>query len=256
MDRLSSFEKLLNDPKWKGAYFGQGNPNSDILIIGKEPGISNPDQAKLEIGNNRDQWCKIMTGEDIGCSYYSPRDCYSKIGQEFRVAPRNGGTSDTCYVYQEIVNALRPHKMADGRNGKILDFFEYSFITELSDVCRSNNNNNTPEDNNNTSESIKKRKPLLSSDFYCSFPIVILSCGKYFDEYNIDFQEIFKVKFDGKTEFAEMTSGRRNVKIWLNVHHSDDKKRVLIHTWQASALKKGPDEKYKPFFDKLVQVCK
>jgi len=84
MDRLSSFEKLLNDPQWKGAYFGQGNPNSDILIIGKEHGFSDPYQRKLEIDDNWEQWSRIMNGEDANEWKYSPKYCYSKCGQEFR----------------------------------------------------------------------------------------------------------------------------------------------------------------------------
>lgn len=37
MDRKNSFEEFLEDCKNRREWSGQGNPNADILIIGKEP---------------------------------------------------------------------------------------------------------------------------------------------------------------------------------------------------------------------------
>ena len=89
---------------------------------------------------------------------------------------------------------------------------------------------------------------LLSSDFYRSFPIVILACGKYFDWYNINIERIFDVKWEGSTEQVSLNNGK---KIWLNLHYSEDRKRVVIHTWQASGILRQGLKNIQPFFDYL-----
>lgn len=248
MEYKKLFKDLIDAPVWKGKYIGQGNPNSDILIIGREHGFAKNDQRMLEIDKNWQQWNMILAGGDPSETGYSPRHCYLGRGQEFRI----GDTSATWYVYQEIINTLRPHIMADGKKGKILDFFDYSFITEFSAVNRPNNSNNTDAEMQATADSIAERTPLLSSAFYRSFPIVILSCGRYFDKYHINIEEMFDVKWIGETIFVELNNGKR---MWLNVHYSSDRKRVVIHTWQASALKRGSDATFRPFFDKLKELC-
>ena len=244
----SEFVDLMNDPRWQGAYIGQGNPNSKVLIVGREHGFDNDDQRILEIDKNWEQWKKIIAGDESTQNDYSPRHCYADRGQKFRIAPTNGGTSATWYVYQRMVNALIPHNLFQEK----LDFFEYSFITEFSTVNRCNNSNNTEADVQATAYSIAERTPLLSSAFYRSFPIVIISCGDYFDQYHINIEKMFDVKWEGPTREVELGNGK---KAWLNMHYSADRKRIVIHTWQASAFTHDKEETYQPFFKELARLC-
>lgn len=232
-------------------YIGQGNPNSDILIIGREHGFSDEYQCDLEIRRNHEQWSQIVEGIDFSESQYSPRYCFTERRQEFRIGPKSLGTSPTWFVYQKMVNALCPHDMEDGKKAPLLDFFNYSFITEFSTASRPNNNKNTAEEIEATRKSITKRTPLLSSEFFRSFPIVILACGRYFDEYKINIEQMFDVRWEGQTPPVELNNGK---KVWLNLHYSKDGKRLVIHTWQASALARGNEKIYQPFFDYLSHI--
>ena len=233
-------------------YIGQGNPNSSILIIGREHGFSKENEwYKTEVQGNHDQWVKITSGEGFSEAGYSPRTCFSENEQEFRIGrPKSNGTSPTWYVYQKIVNAICPHEMQIGKRGvPLLDFFDYCFITEFSIESRPNNDDIEKDEKDATQDSINKRTLLLSSEFFRSFPIVILACGNYYDNYRIDFEKMFDVKWEKPTQKVEI--GKK--KYWMNLHYSNDRKRIVIHTCQASALTHAKEENSQNFFNKLVE---
>ena len=128
-----NFVNLLNSFNFGDGndYIGQGNPNSSILIIGREHGISKEAEwYKTEVLGNREQWIKITSGEEFSELGYDPMTCFTQRGQEFR----HGDTSPTWYVYQKIVNAICPHEMQAGKRAHLLDFFKYSFITKVSHI--------------------------------------------------------------------------------------------------------------------------
>lgn len=242
------FTNLLNEFSTGDGndYIGQGNPNSSILIIGREHGFpKESNEYRLEVLDNHDQWLKITNGESFSDEEYDPMTCFTQRKQEFR----HGDTSPTWYVYQKIVNAVCPHEMQPGKTAPLLDFFKYCFITEFSTASRPNNSNNSEKDINATQNSINARTPLLSAEFYKSFPIVILACGNYYDNYHIDFEKMFDVKWAGPTR--PVVIGKK--KYWMNLHYSNDRKRIVIHTCQASALIHAKEENTKNFYDKLVE---
>ena len=106
-------------------YIGQGNPNSKILIVGREHGFSDQQQCDLEIWRNCEQWKQIIQGIPFCEDGYSPRTCFTERGQEFRldITSKHGGASPTWYIYQMMVNALCPHVMPMGNKAPLLDFF-------------------------------------------------------------------------------------------------------------------------------------
>lgn len=244
-----SFLDLL---KSEHDYIGQGNPNAKILIVGREHGFSDEHQCSLEIWRNKEQWKQIAQGIPFCEEGYSPRTCFTERKQEFRLdmKSKNGGVSPTWYIYQMIVNALCPHEMPQRDRTPLLDFFNYSFITEFSTASRPNNNNPTNEEIAATRQSIEERTSLLSSDFYRSFPIVILACGKYFDDYDINIEQIFDVKWVAPTEKVLLNNGKN---IWLNLHYSKDRKRIVIHTWQASGICRQGIDNIQPFLDYIIK---
>ena len=245
-----SFIKLLDDFKENAPYnyIGQGNPDSSILIIGREHGFrKESNEYRLEVLDNHDQWLKITNGEGFSEEEYDPMTCFTQRKQEFR----HGDTSPTWYVYQKIVNSVCPHEMQPGKTAPLLDFFKYSFITEFSTESRPNNNDNNKDDIIATQDSINKRTPLLSAEFYKSFPLVILACGRYFDDYGIDIERMFDVKWNGETDFVKLTDGKR---VWLNVHYSSDHKRIVVHTCQASYIARRKEQDYQPFLDFIARL--
>ena len=62
-----NFDKLVErliSTQAKLPYIGQGNPNANILILGKESAINpqkNEDQYRREIANNYDDWKNIIS---------------------------------------------------------------------------------------------------------------------------------------------------------------------------------------------------
>lgn len=243
-----NFKALIQSCK-EGDYIGQGNPDSKILIIGKEHSINNEKQKQLEIGNNWKQW----QNDELENGYH-PRYCYKHIttrfgeGQRFLIAPKSGGTSATWYAYQKLINTIYPDIAV--KKNEVLNFFDYCFITELSAVSRSNNNKLEDDDIKATAKSIKERTSLLSSAFYRSFPVVILFCGHYPTQYDINIQEMFDVKVESKEKFK-----RANKNVWYNLYYSRDRQRIIIHTWQAYALQRNGEDKMQSYFDELLDCA-
>lgn len=69
MNRINLLKELVSelksiDEKNAFKYIGTGNPNADILIIGKEASISdNPEQEIMEIEKNLKDWDNITNKE-------------------------------------------------------------------------------------------------------------------------------------------------------------------------------------------------
>ena len=158
-------------------YIGTGNPFSDILIVGKEASIlmsSHPKQYKDEIINNLMSWSNLADYDGKTIPYrdfnkFNP--LYPYKGQILRKDNGNNfGTSATWINYQKLLNYIY-----NNTDNKEINFHENSFITEV---------NSTPsrKTSNAITDSISFRKEhILSSDFFDSFPIVVLSGVGYFN---------------------------------------------------------------------------
>jgi len=184
-------------------YIGTGNPNSKILIIGKELGFKDDvEQKKREITDNIPNWKKNIS-ENITIekltTEYNPLFPYYKW--EIKL-----GEGHTWSKYQKLMNYLTENNEC---------FHEKSFLTEL----------------NHVPAKISKPKPILSeerlrfiknSTFFQNFKIIILACGKYLNEGKI--QEIFEVK---KKEPNKSEPRKR-----LVIYKSE--KKILINTNQLS----------------------
>ena len=208
-------------------YIGTGNPFSNILIIGKEASIikeKDEEQYKREILNNFSDWknLKDFNSEKIkekDWQYFSP--LYPYKGQILKINNRkndNNGTSKTWYNYQKLFNLN-----FNFPNNESINFHENTFITEV---------NSTPSRKtaNAIINSIYFRKQnILSSKYFQSFPIVIISGVGYFE--NIkgknEIEKIFKVNFTEK-KFAN--KDKLSQPYWI--HKSNDK--IVINTNQLS----------------------
>lgn len=231
MNRIEKFRKLINtlDEQRRNEefkYIGTGNPNADILIIGKETSINkvDADQYKREMLNNFHDWKTMSIYNPSEVKNYFENGDYSPLypykGQIFNIDNgKNKGTSRTWYNYQKLYNLIcyKP----DNSN---IDFHENIFITEV---------NSTPSRRTkdaNTSSICERKDTLLKSEFINDFPIVIISGVGYFEisETRNETEEIFNVKFKTK----EIADEREKQPYWI--HWSEDGSKLLINTYQLS----------------------
>lgn len=63
---------------------------------------------------------------------------------------------------------------------------------------------------------------LLSHDFFKTFPFVLVHCGHYIRDYNINLEETFNQSYQSTDDDGD----------WINVHSNGD--RLLLHTRHLS----------------------
>lgn len=235
MHKLTHFKNLLEllekecpavHPDYK--YIGTGNPNSNILIIGKETAIASDsrEQMEREMEKNFIQWKDIVKENDLEKieikehDWANPNPLYPYKGQLLKIDNGyNFGTSRTWYNYQKLINWI----LNTPENEKI-DFHEKVFITET-------NSTSSPKTKDADTSSVKFRKDkLLKSEFIQSFPVVILAGVGYFEVYEgkNEVESVFRVTFTEK----RLAGGKESQPYWI--HYSNDRKKILINTRQLS----------------------
>jgi len=162
-------------------YIGFGNPNSDILILGKEKGFEqdNKDQLTVESINNPYEWNNYIVND---FEFYKTK--FNKNSKLYLNAyyPYEGKmkSGHTWTKYNSLIQKIYFNKTFEN-NG----FLRHTFISEL---------NHVPSKYSN----IKKfnsptRLIFLLNKFFRSFKITILACGNYLSKKDIE--DIFEVEF-------------------------------------------------------------
>jgi hypothetical protein len=259
-----SFKQLVEQfpCKGPGPFIGIGNPNADILIVGKEMAIDMSDGANefdkklyaTTVEGNIDLWKKNIANEpkivipswfednEKGWSRYNP--LYPFYGQITNKTRTNGGTSTTEKFYQKFISKLVPEHAEDG----IVDFHLHAFTTELSTAVARKSKDVDPSKRR---DSINNREKLWKTPFFRKFPITILAVGHYPRENHIDIRKAFDVEFQGPTHV--IGDGRN--KLFINKHISADGRRLLLHTNQFSCLQYRCKEYVDNFFDTILKMC-
>lgn len=197
MDREVLFEEFINECEKNNQICGQGNPNADILIIGKESTDTREDALYRNIER---------------CRNKMERDALRPID------PNN----KTWANYQNLFDNIycRKSEFIDK-----LDFEKYAFTTELSSIPRKNSNYTEAE------PYIKNRLRFFeASEFIKSFPVVILACGGYIkNNYKVrEIDDTFHVVYC--KEYGSKESKNR---FWTHIDIKDPRK-LVIHTRQFS----------------------
>lgn len=266
MNYSLDFQEALTHCTVNNLFLGFGNPNAKVLIIGKEQAFDskNPvgtEEFICEVIENRNRenslnyngWQKninenfIPEWDNMPIGFVNP--LYS-WGSQLNIANKqrlntngvkiwNGGTSNTYLKYQKFYQLLTER----GKSDKI-NFQQDFFMTELNDFA-TKYSYAEKELSKIRAQSIEMRKELFKKEFFKTFPITIINAGHYPVEHGFDIENIFDVKFTGKTK----TVGN----LWYNVHYSADKKRILIHTRQLSMavtdeLLENMAKECRPFF--------
>ena len=161
-------------------FVGFGNPNSRILLIGKECGDAPNSFNEINCNKpNLKHWVKNISAHPLPIdAWHNNPDAVFNPEHPFKGLPMkelSGG--HTWRNYQKIVAGI-----TNQCSSEIVDFHQYAFITELNSVT-----SKYSKYNSEAKDSIEKRtQQLLCAPFYRNFPITIVCCGHYLDQYNIN----------------------------------------------------------------------
>ncbi len=210
MDREVLFEEFLKECQNREQWSGQGNPNADILIIGKEPHEKNLVIDKEEVKR------RLLKQEII---------CREGFGE----APRDPQNPTWCNYQLLIENVYGPEVKF---NPRLFDFEKYAFTTELNTIFR-------PKAvlDAETKKNINERLLFFKdSKFINSFPVILLACNNFIsndEKRGYLINNTFGVKFDGESKGVHKEEPRGH---WFYTHHSDNGEKLVIHTRQLSFL--------------------
>ncbi len=165
-------------------YIGQGNPGANILIIGKETTTTEEPFFTFETFDNFSTWQKNQKNQvdfsDIPDWKTANLPLDEKYNPLFPYNSHHVGWSKTWDAYQRLVNHLLPTDMK-AKSGQQYNFWQYSFITELS-----TNNMDYSHRNDQTAKSVNTRlNGIFQQDFFQQFPIIIFAVFRYKDWYDI-----------------------------------------------------------------------
>ncbi len=217
MDREKLFEEFLKECKDKEQICGTGNHNSNILLVGNEHYSETP----------IDDWKKYLM-----CNYN-----YCEKTKSWS----NFNKSKTWLYYQKLIDAAIPHRLKPTIRGE-RNFEEDAFTTELNSEAKPSSRVKGKEERVKLRKCIESRLELFKqSDFIKSFPVVVLACGSYLtnriEKGVTQINDTFGVEFDKELNLEGVPKGwhkNKNGKLWFTTHHSKDKQKLVIHTWQFS----------------------
>lgn len=197
-------------------FIGTGNPNTNILFIGKESAISDDNlESKKWYNKNANDWIKHFENNTCEClSYPIPKE------HVFRKEKKWG--KNTWSKYQKLSDFI----FNKDEKQYHIDFLENVFTTEIND---------SPDQNTRTANksNLNERKVLFKeSKFIQNFPVIVLACSNYIKNNSKirEIDEIFKVNY--KYEYEKKIYTKFN---WFFSHYNEEKTKLVIHTRQLSA---------------------
>lgn len=205
-------EKFSQTPD--DCYIGIGNPNADILIVGKEGAIA--DIPNGEISSAR-QWLEMIAANDHYPRTFKNPDVDGK--------PRPFRIGDTYTKYQKLHDYIFEENNAVKGHYEV-DFLKNIFITEM-------NVNRGPNSKVTSKAGMQERKEefFRNTEFIQQFPVVVLACGPYIENRNKkEIDTIFDVRFEWEFRCEGDGAGQA---FWA--HSNSDKTKLVIHTRQLSA---------------------
>lgn len=228
-------------------FLGYGNPNGKVLMIGKEEYYQSKetpdtesfyneilsqrekinsennnswssnidDQFQPEWNNNLD---RVFLNSNALTKYWGQKNI---LNRQLKNGDWNMGTSSTYKNYQKIYQ----NAFLGGKKEDYINFQKEFFITELNDLIAEKDFkfNRLAE---LKSGFINQRAELLSLPFFKTFPVVVIASGHYSKEFQFDIEKTFKVNYVGEPVFIG--------KSWYNIHYSENKDRIVLHTRQLS----------------------
>lgn len=193
-------------------FVGTGNPNANIVFIGKESAIQkNNIEGNSWYLKNANDWVNHIESNTCEKLNYP-------ITEEHLFRKEKSWGKNTWSKYQKLSNYIFQKE----EKPYYIDFLENVFATEINDA---------PEKTTNLADksSLNERKKMFkNSKFIQDFPVVVLACSNYINnnEQVREIDEIFKVKYcDGKV-YTKTN--------WFFTHFNEENTKLVIHTRQLS----------------------
>lgn len=235
MEYPEIFIKKVIECKKNETYIGTGNPNSKILIIGKETATdvenrANKDELYVRFQNemlqdfkdNAKKWnlnIENFVGIDSLPNWIGGKDSPLNSNPLFPFKSLHTKVlkeGQTWSKYQKLHDLIFLNNLSSSKD-KEIDFHNNFFLTEM---------NNAPAKftKKANKKGIPDRKQFFKeSVFFQNFPVIILACSNYINGNEIE--DIFKVNFDEQC-------GSNKQLFWT--HYNSDKTKLVIHTRQLS----------------------
>lgn len=251
-----SFKKALEVANEKKLFLGSGNPNAQILILGKEAAINRNSvegnhQYENEYSNNLSDWNRNVNEsiqlDSVGLEFnslYPYKGQLNKLNRKVIInnsIQENQGTSKTWCCYQRIIDHIYNNQIKSTH----ITFHEHVFTSELNQET-GKYSRDIPF--SKRKESIATREALFATPFFREFPITIVAVGHYIRDFQIDLQKLFKVTYDYESSIKASEGLQKE---YLNIHFDQlvNPKRILIHTNQLSMVSNA-------LLDRIGEVCK
>lgn len=206
-----SFKTLVNIGIEKDTeiykYIGTGNPNANILIVGKEGSC---DVREEEICFAKQWLTKIKNNEYV--SFNEP----NKLKE-----------GHTWNKYQKLHDYIFDETKVYQRK-EYFDFQERIFTTEM-------NINRSKISKEASKAGMQERKNnFFREEFIQQFPVIILACGSYIknNEKVPEINDIFGVTFKPNGRKYPKDDTPNHQSFWT--HYNSDKTKLVIHTRQLS----------------------
>ncbi len=206
---------LLSNPY----YIGYGNPNSDILFLGKEKAFDITNSPALflhESINNNKQWEYLIENRNTDLEF-NPLFPQKYFGDNYKIKHTH-----TWGIYHKLVKGITEN-LDVTTELEVLEnnFFNHCFTTEV---------NHIPSKYSSNLKSIDPRKELLQHTFYKSFKHVIIGAIGSIDKEQIE--EIFSC-FKVKEVQLNKEGVKKERKI--DVFQNDTQKIILCNQLSGAA---------------------
>lgn len=247
-------------------FIGYGNPNSKVLIIGKECTYVDKYHIKYGIKENLKQWLSLVNDPHTITNFgeippivnlpkpvdwsgkFCPLHPFKQQTNKVRKIKKSTielygkeaynhnepsawinpeGSSVTWCTYQKLIDALFEREPS-----RYIDFFKDCFITDLSEECKPMSGAYSQKTQESINRRLKNKDSILKHPFFQEFPIIILACHRYVDLPKIGYDINICQSFDQKV-INQITNQKGFAKgefIWLHKNG----KRLLLHTNQLS----------------------
>lgn len=202
---------------------GGGNPDSNILFVGKEPtddaeGYNTLEHYREKIKNGKvDNWTRCRVQEE---------DYFKEKGKEL---PNYWNKTQSLWSrYQTLCDYIYPERKKNRK--EIFDFEEIVFCSEM---------NGSPSKNTATASkgTINSRKSFFKDPYFSRFKVILLACGNYINNNSSNPEEreidnIFDVEFATNERPNPREYGTKANRFWI--HYNKSKTRLVIHTRNLS----------------------
>lgn len=235
MEYPEIFVKKVIECKRNENYIGTGNPNSKILIVGKETATdienkANKDELYVRFQNemlqdfkeNANKWnlnIENFTTIDSLPNWTGGKDSPLNSNPLFpfkSLHAKELKEGQTWRKYQKLHDLIFLNDISSIKE-KEIDFHNNFFLTEM---------NSSPAKFTKDADKsgIPNRKQFFKeSSFFQNFPVIILACSNYINGNEIE--NIFNVTFNKQC-------GTEKQLFWT--HYNSDKTKLVIHTRQLS----------------------